>query len=90
MIHPVSLESEACDLRWNRFHNKFSGKSKNISLAFNNEQQNKVLKTMWKGFGSNLSEQSASRMAKALDSIEDLMSSFDTDRRLEKKAGTSF
>ncbi|CAB3985422.1 Hypothetical predicted protein [Paramuricea clavata] len=76
-----------CDLKWNRFHNKFGGKGRNIPLDLKKEQQNKVLKTMWKGLGSNLSEQSASRVPKALDSIEDPMSSIDTDCRLEKRQG---
>ena len=86
-IKAILSESEAHDLKWNRFHNKFGGKGKNIPLDLKKEQQNKVLKTMWKGLGSNLSEQSASRVAKALDSIEDLMSSIDTDCRLEKRQG---
>ncbi|CAB4028057.1 hypothetical protein AC249_AIPGENE16794 [Paramuricea clavata] len=86
-IKAILSESEACDLKWNRFHNKFGGKGRNIPLDLKKEQQNKVLKTMWKGLGSNLSEQSASRVAKALDSIEDLMSSIDTDCRLEKRQG---
>ena len=86
-IKAILSESEAHDLKWNRFHNKFGGKGKNIPLDLKKEQHNKVLKTMWKGLGSNLSEQSASRVAKALDSIEDLMSSIDTDCRLGKRQG---
>ena len=45
---------------------------------------------MWKGLGPNLSEQSASRVAKALDSIEHLMSSINTDCRLEKRQGCHY
>ena len=59
-IKAILSESEAHDLKWNRFHNKFGGKGKNIPLDLKKEQQNKVLKTTWKGLGSNLSEQSAS------------------------------
>ena len=52
-IKAILSESEACGLQWNRFHNKFCGKGKNISLDLKKELQNKVLKTMWKGLGSN-------------------------------------
>ena len=58
----ILSESEASDLKHNRFHNKYGGKGKNIPLDLLKEQLNKDLKTMWKAIGANLSEGSASRL----------------------------
>ena len=81
MVQVIALlpESEACDLKWNRFHNKYGGKGNNIPLGLTKEQQNKVLKIMWKALGSNLTQESATRVAKTLDYVEAIMSSIDAD-----------
>ena len=81
LVHVIALlpGSEACDLKWNRFHNKYGGQGNNTPLDLTKEQQNKVLKTMWKALGSNLTHESATRVAKTLDYVEAMMSSTDAD-----------
>lgn len=79
--------SEASDLKHNRFHNKYGGKGKNIPLDLLKEQLNKDLKTMWKGLGANLSEKSASRIANALEMLQSILMSVDSDCTLEKRKG---
>ncbi|KAJ7326119.1 Serine palmitoyltransferase 2 [Desmophyllum pertusum] len=70
-------ESEASDLKHNRFHNKYGGK----------EQLNKDLKTTWKGLGANLSEESASRTSNALEMLLAIMMSIDNDCSFDKRKG---
>ena len=79
--------SEASDLKHNRFRNKYGGKGKNIPLDLLKEQLNKDLKTMWKGLGANLSEKSASRIANALEMLQSILMSVDSDCTLEKRKG---
>ena len=80
-------ESEASDLKQNRFHNKYGGKGKNIPLDLLKEQRNEDLKTMWKALGANLSEGSASQIANALKMQMAILTSIDHDCALEKRKG---
>ena len=80
-------EAEASDLKNNRFHNKHGGKGKNISLDLLKEQLHLEIKTMWKGLGANLSEDSASRIAKALELMQAMLMSIDRDCALETRKG---
>jgi hypothetical protein len=56
-------------MKWNRFYNKHGGKGKNIPLDLRMEQLNKIIKTLWKGLGANLTESNAQRLAKILQSL---------------------
>lgn len=86
-IIAILPESEASDLKHNRFHNKYGGKGNNIPLDLLKEQLHKDLKTMWKGLGSNLSEESASRIAKALEMLQAILKTVDKDCALESRKG---
>ena len=80
-------ESEASDLKHNRFHNKYGGKGKNIPFDLLEEQLNKDLKTMWKALGTNLSDRSSSRIANALEMQMAILTSIDHDCAIEKRKG---
>lgn len=80
-------ESEASDLKHNRFHNKYDGKGKHIPLDLLKEQLNKDMKTMWKALGANLSEGSASQIANTLEMQMAILTSIDLDCALEKRKG---
>ena len=86
-IIAILPESEASDLQHSRFNNKYGGKGKNIPLDLLKEQLNKDLKAMWKGLGTNLSEKSASRIANALEMLQSILMSVDSDCTLEKRKG---
>ncbi|CAB3986486.1 hypothetical protein AC249_AIPGENE16794 [Paramuricea clavata] len=72
-IAAIYSEFEAHNLMWNRFYNKYGRLGGNISLDLKKEQQNKVLKTIWRALGSNLNKASASRVAEALENLERLI-----------------
>lgn len=78
---------EALDLKWNRFHNTHGGKGRNIPLDLRKEQQNKILKTMWRTLGPNINEKSAARTSASLESLEMLLESVDKDGKLNKRVG---
>ena len=78
---------ETLDLKWNRFHNTHGGKGRNIPLDLRKEQQNKILKTMWRTLGPNINEKSAARTAASLESLEMLLESVDKDGKLNKRVG---
>lgn len=78
---------EAHCLKWNRFYNSSGGKGKNIPLDLKKEQQNKVLKTLWRSLGANLNETNASRVANALESMECILESIDKDCNRIKRKG---
>ena len=66
-------------LKWNCFCNKNGGEGKNISLNLRMEQLNKLLKTLWRSLGANLTGSSAQRMASSLKSLEMVMDSINKD-----------
>ena len=72
---------------WNRFYNKYDRLGGNISLDLKKEQQNKVLKTIWRALGSNLNKASASRVAEALENLERLIESIDKECNLQERQG---
>lgn len=74
-------------MKWNRFCNKHGGKGKNISLDLRMEQLNKLLKTLWRSLGANLSESNAQRMACSLESLEMVMDSIDSDCSVSENVG---
>jgi len=80
-------EKEAFRLKWNRFYNHHGGKGRNISLDLRKEQQNAILKKMWKSLGPNLNERSAKRISESLDLHEMLIESVDKDCSLDKREG---
>ena len=74
-------------LKWNRFYNKYGITGRCISLDLKKEQQNKTLKSLWRGLGPNLNEDSASRTAKSLQLLEELIQSIDIDCGLSERQG---
>lgn len=52
-INYILSDQEAFTLKWNRFYNYHGGKGRNIPLDLRKEQQNRILKTMWRAVGSN-------------------------------------
>ena len=86
-IAAVLPASSAPNLKWNRFCNKHGGKGKNISLDLRMEQLNKLLKTLWRSLGANLSESNAQRMACSLESLEMVMDSIDKDCSFSEDVG---
>ena len=72
-------EAEALDYKWNRFFNKKGRKGSNIPLDLKKEQQNRVLKTMWRALGPNLNESNAERTAKSLEFVDLVFESVDND-----------
>jgi len=79
--------SEALRLKWNRFYNHRGVRGTNISLDLKKEQQNRVLKTLWRALGANLDESNAQRTAGCLESLELIYESIDKDCMKEDKAG---
>lgn len=80
-------ELEAFQLKWNRFFNKYGLLGSNISLDLKKEQQNKVLKTIWRALGSNLNKDNASRVANSLQLLENLIDSIDNDCAMSERQG---
>ena len=72
-------EKAAHDLKWNRFFNKNGLKGGNIPLDLRMEQLNKIVKTMWKSLGANISESSAERIANTVEPVELIMEGIDRD-----------
>lgn len=86
-ISALYSEFEAFQLKWNRFYNKYGIIGKCISLDLKKEQQNKVLKTLWRALGPNLNKENASRVAEALELLEELIQSVDKDCGLLQRQG---
>jgi hypothetical protein len=86
-INFLLSEDEAFGLKWNRFYNHHGGKGKNISLDLRKEQQNSILKSMWRSLGANLNENSATRISKSLELHEVLMTTVDKDCDLQQRKG---
>ena len=86
-INAVLPAFSAHHLKWNRFCNKNGGKGKNISLDLRMEQLNKLLKTLWRSLGANLTESSAQRMASSLESLEMVMDSINKDCYFSEDVG---
>ena len=72
-------ESEAFDLRYNRFHNERGGKGSNIPLDLRKEHEHYVIKPMWKALGSNLNEENAGRIAHSLEGLKRILHSVESD-----------
>ena len=54
-------EKQAYSAKWNRFFNGNSKQGGNIPLDLKKEQQNRILKSMWRGLGPNLDEANAGK-----------------------------
>ena len=78
-IEAILSEEEAHDLLWNRTFNKYGVRGKNIPLDLRMEQKNKGVKTMWRPLLSNLSEDSAERVANTEEPMEDIRDSIKRD-----------
>ena len=72
-------EKQALSVKWNRFYNGSSRPGDNISLDLKKEQQNRVLKSMWRALGPNLDEVNADRVAGTLEAVESIFESIDQD-----------
>jgi L1 cell adhesion molecule like protein len=91
--HLVKLTSllspfEAHRLKWNRFFNKHGGSGCNIPMDLRKEQLNKTLKKLWRSLGSNINENSASRVADTLEVMEQITDKIDQDCNYKRKKGT--
>lgn len=72
-------EKQALSVKWNRFYNGSGRAGSNISLDLKKEQQNRVLKSMWRALGPNLDEANADRVAGTLEAVESIYESIDQD-----------
>jgi len=86
-INYILSDSEGFRLKWNRFYNHYGGKAKNISLVLRKEQQNHILKKMWRALGANLNESSALRISESLELHEMIMKSVDQDCNHQQRVG---
>ncbi len=86
-VNAILPQSIAHEMKWNRFFNKHGGKGKNIPLDLKMEQLNKILKSLWRSLGANLTEKSAQRMASSLESLELVMDSVDRDCNFPGRVG---
>lgn len=80
-------QQQALSCKWNRFYNSSGLRGKKISLDLKKEQQNRVLKSMWRALGPNLDERNAERTAGTLEAVELIYQSIDRDC-LNDKPGT--
>jgi len=78
-------ESLAFRLVWNRFFNITGKRGHNISLDHRMDMFIKLLKTFLKGLGANLTEESAQRVARCLNTLEAIMDSLDKECHLLHK-----
>ena len=72
-------EKQAHSVKWNRFYNGSGRQAANIPLDLKKEQQNRVLKSMWRALGPNLDEANANRVAGTLEAVESIFESIDQD-----------
>jgi len=72
-------EKQALSVKCNRFYNGSGRPGANISLDLKKEQQNRVLKSMWRPLGPNLDEANADRVAGTLEAVETILESIDQD-----------
>ena len=86
-VQAVLTESQGYSMKWNRFYSKHGGKGKNIPLDLRMEQLNKVLKSMWRALGANLNEKNAARVANAIEGLELILDSIDSDCALSGRKG---
>ncbi len=86
-VEAVLSQMQAASLKYNRFYSRSGGKGSNISLDLKMEQLNKLLKTLWRGLGANLNEDSAARVANAIESLECIIESVDKDCVLGGRKG---
>ena len=86
-LEAILSESDAHNLKWNRFFSKYGGKGANIPLDLRMEQYNKIVKTMWRSLGANLTEESASRLANTVEPVEIILDRVDEDCGLKATKG---
>ena len=78
-IYAILDESEATSLICNRFCNTVGKMGHNIPLDLRLEHSNNLLKACLKALGANVNENSAQRVAAALNGIEMVLDSIDKD-----------
>lgn len=78
-IYAILSESEATSLICNRFCNTVGKIGRNIPLDLRLEHLNNLLKACLKALGANVNESSAQRVAAALNGIEMIIASVDSD-----------
>ena len=86
-IESILSERDAHNMKWNRFFNKHGGKGANIPLDLRMERLNKIVKTMWRSLGANLTKDSASRLANTLEPMEAVLDKIDEDCDLQRGRG---
>ena len=86
-VEAAISEMQAASLKYNRFYSRSGGKGCTISLDLKMEQLNKLLKTLWRGLGANLNEDSAARVANAIESLDCIIESIDKDCVLDGRIG---
>ena len=80
-VHAILNQSEAFSLMSNRFCNTSGRIGRNIPLDLRLEHLNNLLKACLKALGANVNEESAQRIAAALNGIEMNLNSVDKDCR---------
>ena len=85
--HAILPSGMTFELIHNRFFNVSGKAGGNIPLDLRMEHLNKLLKTALKQLWSNISEDAAQRIARALTGLEHLISNVDSDYNLTGKRG---
>ena len=87
-VYSLLSETQAFNLKWNRFCNTSGQIGRNIPLDLRLEHLNNLLKACLKAVGANLHENSAKRVAASLSGIELIMQSVDEDRKFKRLSKT--
>ncbi|CAL9694043.1 unnamed protein product [Knipowitschia caucasica] len=78
----------AHDIMWNRFWNSKGGKGMNIPLDLHLEHLNNFLKSYLRNKGSNLTEDTATRVSKSVGVLKTMMDKADRELQLSRPSGT--
>ena len=87
-VYSLLSETQAFNLKWNRFCNTSGKIGRNIPLDLRMEHLNNLLKACLKAVGANLNEKSAKRVAASLTGIELTMQSVDEDCKFKPLSKT--
>ena len=74
-------------LMWSRFINAHGGAGNNVPADLHMEHLNRVLKDGIKGLGANKTDRAITRLGKCINSIDDVLNTFDEDHQVRHTSG---
>lgn len=83
----ILSESDAHNLKWNRTFNKHGMPGMNIPLDLRTERYNCAVKSMWRSLGSNINEDSATRVTNTVEPREAILDTIRHDCGLPEIQG---